>query len=93
MEAREALTLIDVREPWEYEVAKIDGAKLIPLGELEERLTEIPREGIVIVQCHSGVRSEHGAWLLKQAGFEHVYNLDGGIEAWSSEVDPAVPRY
>ncbi|MEY2558820.1 MAG: sulfur-carrier protein adenylyltransferase/sulfurtransferase [Verrucomicrobiota bacterium] len=93
MEAREALTLIDVREPWEFEVAKIEGAKLIPLGELEERLTEIPREGIVIVQCHSGVRSEHGAWLLKQAGFEHVYNLDGGIEAWSSEVDPAVPRY
>jgi len=93
MDAREQYTLIDVREPWEHDIAKIIGARLIPLGELEDRLTEIPRDGIVIVQCHSGVRSEHGAWLLKQAGFENVYNLEGGIEAWSSEVDPAVPKY
>ncbi|MDP9004254.1 MAG: molybdopterin-synthase adenylyltransferase MoeB [Verrucomicrobiota bacterium] len=93
MDAREPFTLIDVREPWEHEIAKITGARLIPLGELEDRLTEIPRDGIVVVQCHSGVRSEHGAWLLKQAGFEKVYNLEGGIEAWSSEVDPTVPRY
>ncbi|MEY2565092.1 MAG: sulfur-carrier protein adenylyltransferase/sulfurtransferase [Verrucomicrobiota bacterium] len=93
MDAREPFTLIDVREPWEHDVAKIMGARLIPLGELEDRFTEIPREGIVIVQCHSGVRSEHGAWLLKQAGFENVYNLEGGIDAWSSEVDPTVPRY
>jgi adenylyltransferase/sulfurtransferase len=93
MDAREQFTLIDVREPWEYEIAKISGARLIPLGELEDRLTEVPRDGIVVVQCHSGVRSEHGAWLLKQAGFENVYNLEGGIEAWSSEVDPTVPRY
>jgi adenylyltransferase/sulfurtransferase len=93
MDARERLTLVDVREPWEYEIAQIAGARLIPLGELEERLTELPREGIVVVQCHSGVRSEHGARLLKRAGFENVYNLEGGIEAWSSEVDPTVPRY
>jgi molybdopterin/thiamine biosynthesis adenylyltransferase/rhodanese-related sulfurtransferase len=93
MDARESITLIDVREPWEFEIAKIPDARLIPLGELEERLTEIPREGIVVVQCHSGMRSEHGAWLLKQAGFENVYNLEGGIEAWSNEVDPAVPKY
>jgi molybdopterin/thiamine biosynthesis adenylyltransferase/rhodanese-related sulfurtransferase len=93
MDARESITLIDVREPWEFELAKISGARLIPLGELEERLTEIPREGIVVVQCHSGMRSEHGAWLLKQAGFENVYNLEGGIDAWSNEVDPAVPKY
>jgi molybdopterin/thiamine biosynthesis adenylyltransferase/rhodanese-related sulfurtransferase len=93
MDARERLTLVDVREPWEYEIAQIAGARLIPLGELEERLTELPREGIVVVQCHSGVRSEHGARLLKQAGFENVYNLEGGIEAWSREVDPTVPRY
>jgi adenylyltransferase/sulfurtransferase len=93
MDARELLTLVDVREPWEYEIAQIAGARLIPLGELEERLTDLPHEGIIVVQCHSGVRSEQGARLLKQAGFENVYNLEGGIEAWSREIDPTVPRY
>jgi adenylyltransferase/sulfurtransferase len=93
MDAGEALTLVDVRESWEYDVAQIAGSKLIPLGELEERLTEVPREGIIVVQCHSGVRSEQGARLLQQAGFVNVYNLEGGIEAWSRDVDPTVPRY
>ena len=93
MDAREALTLIDVREPWEYDIAQITGSKLIPLGELEERLTELPREGMLIIQCHSGGRSEHGARLLQEAGFTNVYNLEGGIEAWSRDVDPTVPRY
>jgi len=93
MDAREPLTLVDVRESWEYEIAQITGSKLIPLGELEERLAEIPRERIIVVQCHSGVRSEQGARLLQQAGFANVYNLEGGIEAWSRDVDPTVPRY
>ena len=93
MDAREPLTLVDVREAWEYDVAQIAGSKLIPLGELEERLTEVPRAGIIVVQCHSGVRSEQGARLLQQAGFANVYNLEGGIEAWSRDVDPTVPRY
>lgn len=93
MDAREPLTLVDVREAWEYEVAQIAGSKLIPLGELEERLAEVPREGIIVVQCHSGGRSEQGARLLQQAGFANVYNLEGGIEAWSRDVDPTVPRY
>jgi adenylyltransferase/sulfurtransferase len=93
LDAREPITLVDVREPWEYEIAQIAGARLIPLGELEERLMELPREGVVVVQCHTGMRSEHGARLLKRAGFENVCNLEGGIEAWSSEVDPTVPRY
>jgi len=93
MDAREPLTLVDVREAWEYDIAQIAGSKLIPLGELEERLAEVPREGIIIVQCHSGVRSEEGARLLQQAGFANVYNLEGGIEAWSRDVDPTVPRY
>ena len=93
MDARESLTLVDVRESWEYDIAQIAGSKLIPLGELGERLTEIPREGIIVVQCHSGVRSEQGARLLQEAGFANVYNLEGGIEAWSRDVDPTVPRY
>ena len=93
MDAREPLTLVDVREPWEYDIAQITGSRLIPLGELEERLTELPREGILVIQCHSGGRSEQGTRLLQQAGFANVYNLEGGIEAWSRDVDPTVPRY
>ena len=93
MDARESFTLIDVREPWEYEIVQIDGSRLIPLGELEERLKEVPRSGIIIVQCHSGGRSEVGARLLQQAGFANVYNLEGGIEAWSRDIDPTLPRY
>jgi molybdopterin/thiamine biosynthesis adenylyltransferase/rhodanese-related sulfurtransferase len=93
MDAREPLTLVDVREWWEYDIAQIAGSKLIPLGELGERLTEVSREGIIVVQCHSGVRSEQGARLLQEAGFANVYNLEGGIEAWSRDVDPTVPRY
>lgn len=93
MDNKEPLTLIDVREPYEYEIARIDGSRLIPLGELETHLSELPRAGALVLQCHSGGRSEHATRLLQEAGFENVFNLDGGIEAWSVEVDPAVPRY
>jgi adenylyltransferase/sulfurtransferase len=93
MDNAEALLLLDVREPYEYEIARIEGARLIPLGELESRTDELPRDGTIVCQCHSGMRSEHAARLLKEAGFENVYNLAGGIEAWSTEVDPVVPRY
>jgi len=93
MDAQELLTLVDVREPWEYDVAQISGSLLMPLGELETRLTDLPREGLLVMQCHSGMRSEEGARLLQKAGFVNVYNLEGGIEAWSREVDPTVPLY
>jgi adenylyltransferase/sulfurtransferase len=93
MDAGEMFTLIDVREPYEYEIARITGSRLIPLGELEQRATELPRSGPLIFQCHSGGRSAQAARLVKEAGFENVYNLEGGIEAWSVEIDPAVPRY
>lgn len=93
MDAHEPFTLVDVREPWEYEIAQITGSKLIPLGELPERLAELPREGVLVIQCHSGGRSEQGARMLQTAGFANVFNLEGGIEAWSRDVDRAVPRY
>ena len=93
MDEREAFTLIDVREPYEYEIARIAGSRLIPLGELETHVDELPRSGTLVLQCHSGGRSEHAARLLREAGFENVYNLKGGIDAWSVEIDPAVPRY
>jgi len=93
MDGKEAFTLIDVREPYEYEVARIEGSRLIPLGELETRIDELPRQGALILQCHSGGRSEHAVRILQEAGFQNALNLEGGIEAWSVEVDPAVPRY
>lgn len=91
--AGEPLTLLDVREVFEDEIATIDGRLLIPLGELPGRLQEIPRAHDIIVHCHSGVRSAHAVQLLQRAGFGRVSNLAGGIDAWSAEIDPAVPRY
>ena len=93
MDAREAFELIDVREPFEYEIARIDGSKLIPLGEIAQRADELQREQMIVVHCHSGGRSAEGVRLLRQRGFTNVYNLEGGIDAWSDEIDPSVPKY
>ena len=93
MDAREAFELIDVREPFEYEIARIDGAKLIPLGEIAERADELQREQTIVVHCHSGGRSGEAVRLLQQRGFTNVYNLEGGIDAWSDEIDASVPKY
>lgn len=91
--AGEPFTLLDVREIFEDEIATIDGRVLIPLGQLPERLGEIPHDREIVVHCHSGVRSAHAAQLLQKAGFDRVYNLAGGIDAWSAMIDPSVPRY
>lgn len=93
MDSNEVFTLIDVREPYEYEIARIEGSRLIPLGDLESRVNELPRHQPLVLHCHSGGRSEHAVRLLQEAGFENAFNLEGGIDAWSVEVDPAVPRY
>ncbi len=91
--ARTPLTLLDVREPYELELAQIDGAKLIPLGEVEDRAGEIDRAKDVVVFCHAGVRSARAVQILQRSGFTNIYNLEGGIDAWSEQIDPAVPRY
>jgi adenylyltransferase/sulfurtransferase len=93
MDGGEAVTLIDVREPYEYEIARIAGSRLIPLGDLEAHAGELPRTGTLVLQCHSGGRSEQAVRLLQGAGFENACNLVGGIDAWSVEIDSAVPRY
>jgi sulfur-carrier protein adenylyltransferase/sulfurtransferase len=93
MDAGEPLELIDVREPFEYEIARIDGAKLFPLGEITERLDELKREQPIVVHCHSGKRSAQAVRLLQQRGFANVYNLEGGIDAWSDQIDSNVPKY
>jgi adenylyltransferase/sulfurtransferase len=92
-EAGETFDLIDVRESFEYEIARIDGSKLIPLGEITERLDELKRERSIVVHCHSGMRSAQAVRLLQQHGFTKVYNLEGGIDAWSDQIDPDVPKY
>jgi adenylyltransferase/sulfurtransferase len=87
--------LLDVRDPDEYERARIDGSTLIPLSQLGERLSELAgwRDRDVVVYCHLGGRSEKACKLLRAAGFSRVKNLDGGTEAWSLTVDPGVARY
>jgi sulfur-carrier protein adenylyltransferase/sulfurtransferase len=93
MRSGEPYILLDVREPFEFEMARIDGASLIPLGELPARWQELDREKEIFVFCHSGVRSDRAAEFLRSAGFGKVANVAGGIDAWSQEVDPNVPRY
>jgi len=92
-DAREAIQLIDVREPFEFEIARIDGAKLIPLGQLANRLHELKRNGQTVVHCHTGMRSAQAVQMLRQTGFTNVYNLEGGIDAWANEIDPAMQKY
>jgi adenylyltransferase/sulfurtransferase len=92
-DAREAIQLIDVREPFEFEIARIDGAKLIPLGQLANRLYELKRNGQTVVHCHTGMRSAQAVQMLRQTGFTNVYNLEGGIDAWANEIDPAMQKY
>jgi adenylyltransferase/sulfurtransferase len=93
MESGQPFMLLDVREPFEFEMARIEGAKLIPLGDLPQRLGELDRAKEIFVFCHSGMRSDRAADFLRGAGFPRVSSVAGGIDAWSQEVDPNVPRY
>jgi molybdopterin/thiamine biosynthesis adenylyltransferase/rhodanese-related sulfurtransferase len=88
-----ALVVLDVREPHEAAIARIDGARLIPLSELPGRLREIDGRAEIVTHCHHGARSLRALELLKGAGFPNVRSLQGGIDAWSVAVDPEVPRY
>ena len=90
---REAPVLLDVREPWEYEKARIEGSTLIPMREVPARVGEIDEDREVVAICHHGGRSMQVALFLEKQGFKRVHNLVGGIDAWSRTVDPAVPLY
>jgi rhodanese-related sulfurtransferase len=95
LQAQEPVYLLDVRQPWEHETAALPGSRLIPLPELPARAAEVrPPEGaLVVVYCHHGIRSRSGAALLEHLGWPDVVSLAGGIDAWSLDVDPRVPRY
>ena len=85
--------LLDVREPWENNLAKIDGSHLIPLGTLPQSLANLDRNAEIVAYCHHGMRSADAAGFLLQQGFTSVKNLVGGIDAWSVQVDSTVLRY
>jgi len=94
LDAGESFTLLDVREPWEFETAKIAGARLMPMGEVPSRAhRELDPEDHVVVVCHHGVRSMNVTVWLRQQGFEKAQSMRGGIDAWSRKVDQKVPVY
>lgn len=91
--SRDDVFLLDVREPHEHAIAHIDGATLMPLRTIPSRVDEIPRDRTVVVYCHHGMRSRMAGEFLVDQGVREVVNLSGGIDAWSVEVDPSLPRY
>jgi rhodanese-related sulfurtransferase len=87
------LLLVDVREPEEYELARVEGARLLPLSLFNEWAPSLDRERETVFICHHGVRSAQVCAFLSRQGFNKIYNLAGGIDRWSKEIDPSVPRY
>lgn len=87
------ITLLDVREPWEFEIAHLPGSQLIPLGRLPARVTEVPRDRPVVTVCHAGMRSLAARAMLLEAGLRSVRSLAGGVDAWAASVDPSMTRY
>jgi rhodanese-related sulfurtransferase len=91
--SRAAPVVLDVREPWEIETAKIAGSVSIPMREIPARSEELDDEAQIVCLCHHGARSAQVAMFLESRGFTQVFNLQGGIDAWSRQVDPNVPTY
>ena len=85
--------LLDVREPHEYDIVRIEGAKLIPLGELHLRVNELDTANTIVVHCHHGPRSQQAVKVLERFGFKKLKHLHGGIDAWATDVDPEMARY
>ena len=93
MDEGKDFVLLDVREQYEYKMAHIEGTKLIPIGEIPHRATELNPYDEIVVYCHHGIRSLDATYLLQQIGFKHVSSLVGGIDRWSREIDPSVIQY
>ena len=91
--SRDKPLLLDVREPWEHDKARIAGSRLVPMGQIQARVAELPKNNEIVAICHHGGRSMQVAMFLEKSGFSRVHNLAGGIDAWSREVDSSVPRY
>lgn len=89
----DSFTLLDVREPHEVHISKIENSTLIPLDDLPSRLDELDKEQEIVVMCRSGARSAKACNLLMESGFDQVSNLKGGINEWSKKIDPSLPVY
>lgn len=85
--------LLDVREPWEFQICHINGSTLIPMGQIPTRLDELDPSQEIVVICHHGIRSRQVAMFLMSRGFGNLINLSGGVEAWAREVDPQMATY
>lgn len=92
IDAGDPPVLLDVREVWEYETVRLEGSRLIPLSEMQERVSELDPSAETVVVCHHGARSAYVTQALDRAGFSKVINLEGGLDAYS-KIDPSVPRY
>lgn len=93
IDAKEKFVLVDVREKFEYDICHLPDARLIPLGELPSRMSELDSADDIVLQCKSGARSAKALKMLREAGFSKLTNLEGGITAWADEIDPSVPKY
>jgi rhodanese-related sulfurtransferase len=93
LDAGEAITVIDVREPWELKIARLDFAQHIPMGDILERIGEVPRDVPVVIMCHVGGRSAQVTDYLNSIGYDNVLNLNSGITGWAVQVDPTLKRY
>jgi rhodanese-related sulfurtransferase len=89
----EPLLLLDVREPWEFGVCRIEGSRSLPMRQIPAALGELDRDRELVVICHHGIRSQQVALYLDHQGFRNVINLQGGVAAWARDVDPAMPTY
>lgn len=91
--APEPPLLLDVREPWEFEICHIAGSTLVPMRGIPAALGQLDPARETVVICHHGIRSRQVAWYLERMGFTRIVNLSGGVDAWAREVDPGMPVY
>ncbi len=89
----QSLRLVDVRDPWEFDLCRIAGSENIPMGELMSRLDTLGKEDPIVVICHHGMRSLQVAAYLDSLGYSNIMNLEGGVDAWSRTIDPEMPQY
>lgn len=92
-QAQSSPLLLDVREPWEFQRCRIDGSRLLPMGQIPTEYQDLNPDDEIVVICHHGVRSQQVCGFLARVGFKNVINLSGGIDAWAREVDPHMATY
>jgi len=93
LDAGRSCNLLDVREPWEYEICQIPGSVNVPMSQILNRLEELDKNAVTVVICHHGARSYQVAAYLENNGFRDITNLDGGICAWAEQIDNTMPKY